>query len=68
MITIEGPRLGIDLGTWSPQGKHTNHYTNYTIKWYYIKKEPFYILGQTKQLDDPVKKPPYNFLWHLNKN
>ena len=28
MITIERPRLGIDPGTSSPQGKHANHYTN----------------------------------------
>ena len=28
MITIEGPRLGIDLGTSTPKGEHANHYTN----------------------------------------
>ena len=28
MITIEGPRPGIDHGTFSSQGKHANHYTN----------------------------------------
>ena len=27
-ITIEGPRLGIDLWTFSPQDECVNHYTN----------------------------------------
>ena len=28
MINIEGPRLGIDPGTSSPQGENASHYTN----------------------------------------
>ena len=28
MITIKGPRPGIDLGTSHPEDKHANHYTS----------------------------------------
>ena len=28
MVSIEGPRPGIDPGTLSPQGEHANYYTN----------------------------------------